>query len=1139
MTKSMAANSDVQAYKDWRNSDYIVNRLRSLEQSKPAIAEKFMAAIQAVESQLGIGQDEVRDTDKIDSGYTDGAKIAYYNIDFKELYQFIINRVDATRTDSMLLDSLLNLLEASLPASPQKYRWVGITATPKTLKAILSIFWAAILSDDIAINNNGSMDVTLTNVLSVYSNTPDEVKPMLDLSQGYSLLPVDAEAYSFALQYTDLYDDIQGGIALSTALYRILYLATDGDGSPLPDYRDLYENSLTLIANASFPKADVYAAVLVAFARAANAHSITPSRAWALIKDGVEYNGVYYDIDKALFSNNDEQKQLIADTVRDSNNANDITTVLSGLHKPKKDWVEATKSANSKAYVVASASLALSGLYQRNWVAEYLHTKLKVDVVYRRGGKGGKISTESISSLLKVPKVESEGASVLSDSYINMLLKANGGVLAMWLTATREELHQLAKERFNLTSSDEILFITVAAIRCVDIDRLTANESIEGRLHAIKEYKVASGQLEMVWLPFLPIEVEPVSTDNKFDKVYEYVKPLDYSEENLAKILPYEVEDSPEQQGIIYREERWDEERSPDQEDVPPQPDDKPANKQSEEEEGMPQLPEPEQIDRTLPDSFNDFIQNGAYEYLVVMPEEADTIIATLQKLRKEFPDKSGDDFADDEKTMQIWVDAVMDNLEDLTAYAAKKNAKGVLENELTRIYYKDMKGLNAWDNSGILIKAPKPTQKLVEKELSLTDAAERLEQERKYLKQSWGDDGEWLSMFNAFYINEESQNKIFLRYIDVLRGARGLTTNSKKQLASLYTMITAIKGLSNPEWESNDSIVFTVSESGQMGEIANYKNYVVNWFLTQEDLPLNLGYWSIFAAWLVAIKQKYSAQGKDIGLVEAIAGIKSSPIVVWPDPLIKITDKDFEAKALNRFKDMAAELGYDAEREQPKKESGQGKPLVSERRASEFFETSKGISVAKFLGGDWDKNKYAEWLKQQEDELDADKYAVMLDVIAASLGIDYKKYDNRPLAEFEDVIEKYIKYAIQYYPMYAYAAAFPREEMYQYLLTQRPPSIGTHPEGTVADAIEIDNPYREGRIAWILTYDRPLTEEEIKSYELREMPDAETQKSDSKEQPQQTPSDDDDDDFADFMDEIEQVEKSINEVNDLLDEEF
>tara|TARA_R110001606_G_scaffold58220_3_gene139610 strand:- start:3605 stop:16288 length:12684 start_codon:yes stop_codon:yes gene_type:complete len=56
----------------------------------------------------------------------------------------------------------------------------------------------------------------------------------------------------------------------------------------------------------------------------------------------------------------------------------------------------------------------------------------------------------------------------------------------------------------------------------------------------------------------------------------------------------------------------------------------------------------------------------------------------------------------------------------------------------------------------------------------------------------------------------------------------------------------------------------------------------------------------------------------------------------------------------------------------------------------------------------------------------------------------------------------------------------------FTYLLTQRPPSIGTHPEGQIRDAVETT---LEGgkRKAYKITYDRPLTEKEIKNYELTE----------------------------------------------------
>lgn len=55
----------------------------------------------------------------------------------------------------------------------------------------------------------------------------------------------------------------------------------------------------------------------------------------------------------------------------------------------------------------------------------------------------------------------------------------------------------------------------------------------------------------------------------------------------------------------------------------------------------------------------------------------------------------------------------------------------------------------------------------------------------------------------------------------------------------------------------------------------------------------------------------------------------------------------------------------------------------------------------------------------------------------------------------------------------------------HKYLLTQRPPSIGTHPLGS-KDKKEIKLP--SGRRAWELTYDRKLTNDEIKSFELTDI---------------------------------------------------
>ena len=53
-----------------------------------------------------------------------------------------------------------------------------------------------------------------------------------------------------------------------------------------------------------------------------------------------------------------------------------------------------------------------------------------------------------------------------------------------------------------------------------------------------------------------------------------------------------------------------------------------------------------------------------------------------------------------------------------------------------------------------------------------------------------------------------------------------------------------------------------------------------------------------------------------------------------------------------------------------------------------------------------------------------------------------------------------------------------------QYILTQRPPSIGTHPTDGLKSVEEIEF---NKRTAWKLTYDKPLSEKEIYSYELRE----------------------------------------------------
>lgn|SRR5690606_19590054 len=51
-----------------------------------------------------------------------------------------------------------------------------------------------------------------------------------------------------------------------------------------------------------------------------------------------------------------------------------------------------------------------------------------------------------------------------------------------------------------------------------------------------------------------------------------------------------------------------------------------------------------------------------------------------------------------------------------------------------------------------------------------------------------------------------------------------------------------------------------------------------------------------------------------------------------------------------------------------------------------------------------------------------------------------------------------------------------------KYLLTQRPPSIGTHPTDGLTGMEETE--FR-GRRCYILTYDRSLTEQEVRQYEL------------------------------------------------------
>lgn len=51
-----------------------------------------------------------------------------------------------------------------------------------------------------------------------------------------------------------------------------------------------------------------------------------------------------------------------------------------------------------------------------------------------------------------------------------------------------------------------------------------------------------------------------------------------------------------------------------------------------------------------------------------------------------------------------------------------------------------------------------------------------------------------------------------------------------------------------------------------------------------------------------------------------------------------------------------------------------------------------------------------------------------------------------------------------------------------KYLLTQRPPSIGTHPVDGLTGTEETE--FR-GRRCYVLTYDRSLTEQEVRQYEL------------------------------------------------------
>lgn len=59
---------------------------------------------------------------------------------------------------------------------------------------------------------------------------------------------------------------------------------------------------------------------------------------------------------------------------------------------------------------------------------------------------------------------------------------------------------------------------------------------------------------------------------------------------------------------------------------------------------------------------------------------------------------------------------------------------------------------------------------------------------------------------------------------------------------------------------------------------------------------------------------------------------------------------------------------------------------------------------------------------------------------------------------------------------------------MYRYYLTMRPPSIGTHPKGSV-NTVAFDRLERfDEFMAWgYVEYDRPLTEKEVCDYELRE----------------------------------------------------
>lgn len=52
----------------------------------------------------------------------------------------------------------------------------------------------------------------------------------------------------------------------------------------------------------------------------------------------------------------------------------------------------------------------------------------------------------------------------------------------------------------------------------------------------------------------------------------------------------------------------------------------------------------------------------------------------------------------------------------------------------------------------------------------------------------------------------------------------------------------------------------------------------------------------------------------------------------------------------------------------------------------------------------------------------------------------------------------------------------------HKYLLTQRPPSIGTHPTDGLLDQRPVT--FR-GRQCYVLVYNRPLSKDEVKTYEL------------------------------------------------------